>query len=143
MVKITRGKISLDSLVQKVRKNSSGAVVFFVGVVRDHNEGKEVKEIDYECYEELALREMGKIREELIKKFSLDECAIIHRIGKMKVGEASLIVVVSSPHRKESQNAIIDAVNLIKKRVPVWKKEFYADGTYSYAKGEKMEVKND
>lgn len=139
MICVKKRKVNIENILKRVKKDSCGAVLFFVGTVRNENYGKKVKGIEYECYRPMAENELRKIREELIKKYGLGECVIIHRIGRMKVGEISLVVAISSPHRKEGERALIEAVELIKKRVPVWKKEFFSDGSHAWVKGKILE----
>lgn len=105
-----------------------GALVQFEGIVRDHNEGQRVVGIEYECFWEMAERELEKILKEAKKRWSVHEVFIAHRIGRLAVKEVSLVLFVLSPHRREAFEASQYIIDELKKRVPIWKKEFYEDG---------------
>jgi molybdopterin synthase catalytic subunit len=105
-----------------------GALALFVGVVRNHNAGRPVLHLEYEGYEEMALSEMETIAAEARSRFSVSDVQIVHRLGRMEIGEASVAVAVSSPHRAQAFEACRFAIDTLKRRVPIWKKEFYADG---------------
>lgn len=127
------GSISADFVAEEIRKHSSkkdiGAHAFFLGQVRaDLIEGKEVKEIDYSAYKEMANPEFGKIREAAFGKYELSCLHIFHSLGKVKAGEISLFVLVSGKHRKDCFASLEEIVEEIKKKVPVWKKEIFEDG---------------
>jgi molybdopterin synthase catalytic subunit len=106
-----------------------GAVCLFVGVVREENRGRAVVAIDYEAYEEMALPLLLEIGEEAARLFSVTEVRLVHRLGHLRVGEASVAVAVASPHRREAFAACRHAIDALKARVPIWKKEHYADGS--------------
>jgi molybdopterin synthase catalytic subunit len=108
--------------------DADGAVVTFVGRARNESGGKRVKRLEYEIYEEMARREMEKIIDGL-SGFGLNSCVVIHRYGSVEIGEASIFIGVSSPHREESFRAARSIIDAIKKTVPLWKKEFYSDGS--------------
>jgi molybdopterin synthase catalytic subunit len=110
-----------------VDESASGAVVTFSGIVRDHNEGRSVSAIRYECYPEMAQREAQRIVEEAREEFGLHLARIAHRVGELAVGELALFVVVSASHRREGFDAIQAIIDRVKDRVPIWKKERYAD----------------
>ena len=105
-----------------------GALAFFVGVVRNENSGRPVLCLEYEAYEEMALSEMQAIDREVRRRWPITEIRIVHRLGRMEIGEASVAVAVTSPHRDEAFEACRFAIDTLKKTVPIWKKEFYADG---------------
>jgi molybdopterin synthase catalytic subunit len=100
----------------------------FVGVVRDHHEGRRTVAIRYEAYEEMAEAEMGRIAEALAREFPEARVAFQHRVGRLEVGEASVAVVASAPHREEAFRACRAAIDRIKQTVPIWKKEIRPDG---------------
>ncbi|MBI3891064.1 MAG: molybdenum cofactor biosynthesis protein MoaE [Candidatus Wallbacteria bacterium] len=108
---------------------SSGAVTLFLGRVRDHHEGHEVRSIHYQAYAEMALPVMGSIAEETLAKFPVSRIAILHRVGHLQVGEVSVLVAVASAHRDEAFRACRHGIDRIKQDVPIWKKEVLADGT--------------
>ncbi len=143
MGKITRNPINIQKVIEDVSLPHSGAVAVFTGTVRNHDRGRKVAYLEYDCYETMADEELIKIEKELSKKYRLNACCIIHRIGQLRVGEISLIVAVSSDHRKEAFAALSEAVEMVKKRVPIWKKEYFTDGTSVWINGEKLEVGND
>ena len=128
MVLITPETLVPEEITALVRKDSNGAVVTFLGTTRDHAEGKTVVELEYEAYDEMALKEMEKMRRELLSKYGLQDMAIAHRVGRVDIGEISLVVAVASPHRKEAFHACHEAVDVLKERVPIWKKEYFQDG---------------
>ncbi len=128
MIEITHQAIKPEEVTAKVRKDTNGAVVTFLGTTRLFAEGKKVVRLDYEAYEEMALKEMEKIRQEIQTEWDLEDVAIVHRIGRVDIGEISLVVAVASPHRKEAFQACHEAVDRLKERVPIWKKEFFEDG---------------
>lgn len=106
-----------------------GAVCLFLGVVRDLNRGRAVLALEYEAYEEMALPLMREIAEEATRRFPVTAVRLVHRLGRLSVGEASVAVAVASPHRAEAFAACRFAIDTLKARVPIWKKELYADGS--------------
>jgi molybdopterin synthase catalytic subunit len=111
---------------------SHGAVVTFAGVVRSHNNGRAVTGMFYECYREMAEREMTQIVDEVRGKRELGVVRLVHRVGEVAPGEMSLLVVVTAEHRQAAFDACQEIVDEIKKRAPIWKKERYADSTESW-----------
>ncbi len=106
-----------------------GAACLFVGVVRNEHEGRRVERLEYEAYEEMALPLMKEIAAEAKRRFSVTEVRLVHRVGRLEIGEASVAVAVASPHRAEAFDACRFAIDTLKAKVPIWKKEHYADGT--------------
>lgn len=106
-----------------------GSDILFCGRVRNNSRDKNVLYIDYQVYPEMAVKEMDKIADEAIVKWSLNRCVIVHRYGRVMPGESSIVILVSSPHREESYISSKYIIDEIKKRVPVWKKECYDDGS--------------
>jgi molybdopterin synthase catalytic subunit len=104
-----------------------GAVVTFTGIVRDHNEGRPVTGIFYDCYREMAEREIARIVEDVETRLPVKAVEVVHRVGHLSVGDISLLVVVASAHRRESFEACQQIIEQLKQRVPIWKKEHYAD----------------
>ena len=141
MVEVTEGPLIPDEIAAKVRRNSCGAVVTFLGTTRDHSHGNEVLYLEYEAYREMAISEMEKIRGQLKDRWGVEEIAISHRTGRVDIGEVSLVVAMASPHRKEAFGACMEAIDLIKKVVPVWKKEVFVGGyTWVGREGEEQPV---
>jgi len=126
MVRITREAIDLAELQRA--KPEDGALCLFVGLVRNHNEGRAVVRLEYEAYEEMAIPLMEAIAAEARRRWAVSEVRIVHRLGRMEIGDASVAVAALSPHRADAFEACRYAMDTIKASVPIWKKEFYADG---------------
>ncbi len=127
-VSLTRDPIDARALVSLVQHPTDGAVVTFEGVVRDNTKGRPTEFLEYECYEPMALRLMEDLRRDLRTKHAIGEVAIVHRLGKLAIGEASVVIVVAAPHRKPAFEACFEAINRLKSSVPIWKKEHFAGG---------------
>ncbi len=127
-VKITEEVITAAALASRVRSDADGAIVSFEGVVRDNNAGKGVSYLEYEAYAEMAEREMAIIGSEAMREYGATNVAIVHRVGRMEIGEVSIAIAVAAPHRREAFAACAYTIDAVKERVPVWKKEQYADG---------------
>lgn len=121
---LTRDVLDPAALLASVRRDGDGGLASFVGVVRNENEGARVKRIEYTAYEEMAEREMGKIAAELAELFPATRVRFLHRLGTLAVGEASVAIAAASPHRAEAFAACREAIERIKARAPIWKKEF-------------------
>ena len=140
VVELTNGPIDILAATQRTVRDETGAVSTFIGTTRNHFQGKQVLRLEYEAYEPMALSEMRSICAKLRLQFGsydqsergLADIVLIHRIGEVPVSEASVFVAVSSVHRSESLQACALAIDLIKESVPVWKKEFYVDGSSSW-----------
>jgi MoaE-MoaD fusion protein len=120
--------LSLDAVVEEVRSDSAGAIATFVGTTRRQSRGRSVLHLDYEAYEEMAERVMAEIAAELSERHDLCEIAIHHRTGRVDIGDASVVIAVSAPHRQDALAACKEAIETLKERVPLWKKEFYEGG---------------
>jgi molybdopterin synthase catalytic subunit len=120
------------SLIQEVADDHHGATVVFIGTVRSTNEGREVREIEYTAYEEMAEREMSAILREATRAYDGTLLVAEHRIGLLAVGETSIVIVAAHERRACALDAIRYAIDEMKSRVPVWKREVYADGTQSW-----------
>ena len=129
MIELTSHPLDPDKFTAAVRRGANGAVVTFLGTTRDNFDGKRVLTLEYEAFDEMAVKKLEEVRQELLAEFGLDEIAIGHRIGTVGIGEISLVVAVGSPHRKEGFYACHKAVDRIKEVVPIWKKEIYQDGS--------------
>ncbi len=127
---ITENELNPDDFTNLVMADSNGAVVTFLGTTRDTFEGKRVIRLEYEAYEDMAYRKLEEIRQELKDEFGVADVAIGHRIGVVDIGQISLVVAVASPHREEAFHACHEAVNRLKRSVPIWKKEFYEGGEH-------------
>jgi MoaE-MoaD fusion protein len=125
---ITNAPIDIASVIADAGTARDGAVASFIGRVRDHNDGVAVQRMDYEAYAEMAEAEMRRIGEELFARGGISTITIVHRVGALEIGEASVVVVVAAPHRDTAFPACQEALELIKSTVPVWKREHRADG---------------
>ena len=129
-MKFAVSNIAIDVAAAKkaVADDSCGAVVVFEGWIRDHNEGREVKRLEYEVYRPLAEKEGARIIDEAIQRFGISHALCIHREGLLELGEIAVIVCVSSPHRGEAFDACRYIIDQTKSRLPIWKKEHYVSG---------------
>jgi len=125
---ITSNQILPETVTQNVRSKSNGAVIAFLGTTRNETKGRKVLRLEYEAYEPMASQKISEIVTEVQEKFSVSDISVCHRIGTIDIGEISLIVSVSSPHRKDSFQACQYVVDRIKEIVPIWKKEIFMDG---------------
>ena len=125
---LTRQPIDSRALADRMRRDEDGAVIVFEGVVRNNSKGRATLFLDYECYEAMAIRKIAEIGREIAASMPIGHIAMVHRLGKMEIGEASVSIVVSSPHRKPAFDAALEGINRLKKLVPIWKKEHFADG---------------
>jgi molybdopterin synthase catalytic subunit len=121
--------ININNFINEGLTNSDGSDLIFIGRVRNSSQNKKVLYIDYDIYSEMAVKELNKIANEAGSEHNLSRIIIIHRYGRVAVGESSILIIVSSPHRDSSYAASRDIIDEIKKRVPIWKKEFYDDGS--------------
>ena len=126
-VRLVREPIDLAGLTPA--NPCDGALCLFVGVVRAETEGRRVLYLEYEAYEEMALAQMAEIAAEARRRFPVTEVRLVHRLGRLEIGEASVVVAVASPHRDEAFRACRFAIDTLKVLVPIWKKEYYADGS--------------
>jgi len=120
--------LSLDAAVAEVRSDRAGAIATFTGTTRVQSRGRTVLHLDYEAYEEMAEQVMAQIAAELKDRYDLCEIAIHHRTGRVDIGEASVMIAVSAPHRQDALAACKDAIDTLKEQVPLWKKECYEGG---------------
>jgi molybdopterin synthase catalytic subunit len=125
---VTRDVLDPQPLLDFVRKDESGAVVVFHGVVRGRSEGRRVLYLEYDAYVPMAVKEMQRIGEELRARWQVTAVAMRHRIGRLEVGETCLVVAVSAPHRKDAFAACHYAIDRLKETVPIWKKEVWEGG---------------
>lgn len=127
MFKIVKKPIARDRLIEAVEDPGAGAICTFLGVVRDNNLGREVDYLEYEAYPEMAVPAMSRIAGEIRERWDVIEIAIVHRVGRLEIGEASVGIAVSSAHRAEAFEACRYAIDRLKETVPIWKKEVWAD----------------
>lgn len=132
---IVREPIDARSLAATLRAGEDGAVVVFEGVVRNHTRNRRTLYLDYEAYEPMALAKLEALRGEALQKFSVRDAAIVHRVGRLEIGEASVVIVVASAHRGAAFDACRWIIDTLKQTVPIWKKEYFEDGAV-WADGE-------
>jgi molybdopterin converting factor subunit 1 len=125
---LTRFPIDTRDLAARVQRPTDGAVVTFEGVVRNNTKGRATLYLDYECYEPMALKMMAAIGLDIAASPGVGRVALVHRLGRMEIGEASVAVVVTAPHRKPAFEGALEGINRLKRLVPIWKKEHFADG---------------
>jgi len=130
LFELTTDPLDARRLEAAVAHAGAGAICTFTGVVRDNSRGKPVTELDYEAYGEMAVSEMRKIGDEIAEKWPEARVAMAHRTGRLQIGDASVVVSVSCPHRAEAIAACKWGIDRLKESVPIWKKEHAADGTY-------------
>jgi molybdopterin synthase catalytic subunit len=128
MFDITDQPLLLEPLMSAVTRSSSGAVASFLGVVREQTRGRQVLYLEYEAYREMAIPKMREIADEIRRKWKVDEIAMVHRIGHLEIGEVSVAIAVSAPHRHQALAACAYAIDRLKETVPIWKKEVWTDG---------------
>ena len=125
---LTREPIDVAAVRRLVLTPEDGAVVVFEGVVRNNTKGRPTLFLDYECYEAMAIQTMTRIGHEIAASHPITRIAMIHRLGRMEISDISVLIVVSAPHRKPAFDAAFEGINRLKKLVPIWKKEHFADG---------------
>ena len=135
LILLVHEPIDLSALIRHVRTDNDGAVVTFDGCVRNQSHGRATLYLDYEAYESMALAKIRKIAAEIHSKFSIDRVAIAHRLGRLEIGETSVFIAVSAPHRAAAFDACRFAIDTLKRTVPIWKKEYFEDGAV-WADGE-------
>jgi molybdopterin synthase catalytic subunit len=138
MIKVTREDFSIDKVVASIRSGGMGAVVTFLGVVRDNAHGREVDRIEIQVYEEMAVKQLQAIREEAMARFGVEEVAIVHRYGNLRISDNIMMIAVGAGHRPEAFEACRFILETIKEKVPLWKKEYTKEGDY-WIEGEEYE----
>ena len=126
---IVRHRLDPSALLAEVARAAHGATILFVGTVRETNEGRTVSGIEYAAYESMAIRELEAIVADAASRFGTDQVVVEHRIGRLALGEASVAIAVAHPHRAQAYDASRFIIEEIKRRVPIWKREEYVDGT--------------
>jgi molybdopterin synthase catalytic subunit len=126
--RLSADALSLDAVVDEVRSDRAGAIATFVGTTRVESRGRTVEHLDYEAYEGMAEQVMAEIADELKQRYDLCDIAIHHRTGRVEIGDASVVIAISAPHRQDALAACKDAIDTLKTKVPLWKKEVYEGG---------------
>lgn len=129
MIELTREAIDTTPLLAGAQSPQAGAVLLFLGVTRQHTDDRETLELQYDAYEEMALKELNYLEQEARERWNLADCQIVHRLGCVPLGEASVAIVTASAHRKAAFEAGEWLIDTLKERVPIWKQEHWADGT--------------
>jgi molybdopterin converting factor subunit 1 len=128
LYRITRETIETQQIVRELLRDEDGAICIFEGVVRNNSKGKSTEHLIYEAYETMALRKLEEIGESVRQLWEIDSIAIIHRLGRMEIGETSVAIIVTSAHRRPAFDSCHYTIDRLKKIVPIWKKEFFDDG---------------
>jgi len=134
MFKITNEVITAEDVIRAVETGDSGAIVTFLGTVRNNTAGRKVAYLEYRAYAPMAEKQMANIAQEIYEKWGLAHVAMIHRVGRLEIGEVSVAVAVASPHRKDGFEACDYAMNRLKQIVPIWKREVWEDGEEEWVK---------
>jgi MoaE-MoaD fusion protein len=134
-LRLSAEPLSLDAVVAEVRNDKAGAIATFVGTTRNESRGRVVQHLDYEAYEGMAEQVMAEIATSLKQRYDVCEIAIHHRTGRVEIGEPSVVIAVSAPHRQDALAACKDAIDTLKEEVPLWKKEVYEGGEEWVGKG--------
>ncbi|HTZ82326.1 MAG TPA: molybdenum cofactor biosynthesis protein MoaE [Candidatus Acidoferrales bacterium] len=132
---IVRDRMDAQQTGSALSRPEDGAIVVFEGIVRNHSRGRKTLYLDYEAYEDMALKEMESLAEQALREFKIRDVAIVHRLGRMEIGETSVLIVVASAHRGPAFDACRWLIDTLKRKVPIWKKEFFEDGAV-WADGE-------
>lgn len=129
MIELTNEPIDTERVLRRVASNEAGAVVLFLGTTREFTRGRRTLSLDYECYPDMATKKLSELEVEARQRWPLVHCFIVHRLGHLELGEASIAIAVSSPHRQAAFDAGNWLIDTIKQVVPIWKQENWADGT--------------
>jgi molybdopterin synthase catalytic subunit/molybdopterin converting factor small subunit len=132
---LTRDAMDAENLVAAAKRGEDGAVVVFDGIVRNNSRGRETMHLDYEAYEEMALKQIKDLAAQARERFGIRHVTIVHRLGHLHIGETSVLIIVASSHRAQAFDACRWLIDTLKKTVPIWKKETFADGAV-WADGE-------
>lgn len=125
---LSREPIDGGWLARRLLRGEDGAFVNFEGVARNNTKGRATQYLEYECYEPMAIKVLAELGGEIAQSFAIGRIAMVHRLGRIGIGETSVAVVVTAPHRKPAFDAALEGINRLKRTVPIWKKEFFVDG---------------
>ena len=143
MFKLTKEVITAEDVIRAVETGDAGAIVTFLGTVRNNTAGRKVAYLEYQAYAPMAEKQMARIAQEIYEKWGLEHVAMIHRVGRLEIGEVSVAVAVASPHRKDGFEACHYAMNRLKQIVPIWKREVWEDGEEEWVKPEPVYFKSE
>jgi MoaE-MoaD fusion protein len=132
---MTRAPIDTSAVLANLKRGEDGAIVVFEGIVRNQTRGRRTLYLDYEAYEEMALQQMEGLGEQALQQFRIRDVAVVHRLGRLEIGESSVLIVVASAHRAAAFDACRWLIDTLKRTVPIWKKEYFEDGAV-WADGE-------
>src|SRR6266481_4909998 len=135
LILLVHEPIDTDALIRHVRTGADGAIVTFDGCVRNQSHGRRTLYLDYEAYESMALAKISEIAAEVHATIPIDRVAVAHRLGRLEIGDTSVFIAISAPHRAAAFDACRYAIDTLKRSVPIWKKEYFADGAV-WADGE-------
>ena len=135
LYELVQAAIEPAALVRHIRAGQDGAIVTFDGFVRNESHGRPTKYLEYDAYEPMALAKMREIGTQIHEKFAVHRVAMVHRLGRLEIGETSVFIAVSAPHRAAAFEACRFAIDTLKRTVPIWKKEYFQDGAI-WAEGE-------
>lgn len=139
MADLVSGPIEVAPLLAAAAQPSCGAVNLFLGTTRDHHDGRAVLRLEYEAHESMAREALAALERTACERFALAHCAVVHRLGVVPVTEASVVVVVASAHRGPAFEASRWIMDELKRTVPIWKKEFFADGEARWVEGQRLD----
>ncbi|MBI5169476.1 MAG: molybdenum cofactor biosynthesis protein MoaE [Candidatus Eisenbacteria bacterium] len=139
MATLSHEPLDAAAATAALQRRDCGAVLTFLGTTRDHHDGRHVTRLSYEAYEPMALRELEALERESCERFEIEACTVAHRLGEVPPAEPSVVVVVASHHRGPAFDACRWVMDELKKRVPIWKKETYAEGGEEWVSGTKLE----
>jgi molybdopterin synthase catalytic subunit len=128
MIKIVQGPIDFDEVLDSVKSPEAGAIDVFIGTTRNHSDGRKVLSLEYEAYEPMAIKLMEAVGVEARCRWGIDRLCIVHRVGKVEVGDASVVIAVSAAHRREAFEACRYVIDTLKRDIPIWKNEVFSDG---------------
>jgi MoaE-MoaD fusion protein len=132
---IVRERIETEALLRRIKQPQDGAVAVFEGIARNHTRGRPTLYLDYEAYEDMALKQMEQLAQQALTQFSIRDLAMVHRLGRLEIGETSVLILVASAHRAAAFDACRWLIDTLKRTVPIWKKEYFEDGAV-WADGE-------
>ena len=135
IIELVRKPIETCEISARLKAPQDGAIVVFEGIVRNESAGRRTLYLEYEAYEAMALKQMGVIASEMRNQFGADSLALVHRLGRLEIGETSVLIAVTSPHRRAAFEACRYGIDTLKRTVPIWKKEYFEDGVV-WAQGE-------
>jgi molybdopterin synthase catalytic subunit len=128
MIAITQAPIDTQEVIAAVQADGAGAINVFIGTVRNQTQAKPVVQLDFEAFDSMALKKMQQIADQAASRWPIQQVAIVHRKGSLQIGDAAVVIAVSTPHRKASFEACEFIIDTLKEVVPIWKKEIFEDG---------------